>query len=73
MHKIITEDSDAGLDFFKTNYNIPAVSSCDNGSLLKTLKKHRADEKTLVVCDVAALASIQAQFLNMWRNTMSKF
>lgn len=62
VQKIITEDSDAGLDFFKTNYNIPAVSSCGNGSLLKTLKEHRADEKTLVVCDAAALASIQAQF-----------
>lgn len=56
--KIITEDSDAGFDYFKENFDIECESSFGNGNLETKMKQEKADKSTLVVFDSAGIVPV---------------
>lgn len=52
---IITEDSDAGLEFFRENFDVPVESAFGNGNLFNKLSEYSDLSKVLVVFDAAAI------------------
>ena len=58
VQNIITEDSDAGLKFFKANFDVVSESSFGNGNLATALADMHADNKTLAVFDSAGIVPV---------------
>lgn len=58
IENIVTEDSDAGLEFFKENFYSETISSYGNGNLKSLLNAIHADNKTLAVFDSAGIIPV---------------
>ena len=55
---IITEDSDAGFEYFKSNFEQLCISSSGNGNLVKVLQESGASRETLAVFDSAGIIPV---------------